>query len=183
MTMVDANEGPPPDGAMDATLESEGMYKSGIGYALWCLFLVGLAGVHRIYLGKYGTGILYLLTFGLFGVGQFIDLFRMDALVHEANVREGYLPHPRWRHLAPPPRARRTEAPREEDEEGRIMRELLAAAQEHGGALSVTQGVAATGLPFKQVEKVLTDMVASGYVDVDNHPETGIVIYRFTELG
>lgn len=168
---------------MEATMESEGMYKTGIGYALWCLFLVGLAGVHRIYLGKYGTGILYMLTFGLFGVGQFVDLFRMDALVRDANVREGYLPHPRWRHLMPESDRRVVEAPPEEDEEGRIMRELLTAAQKHGGILSVTQGVAATGLPFKRVEEILTDMVASGYVDVDNHPDSGIVIYRFTELG
>ena len=42
--------------------------------------------------------------------------------------------------------------------------------------------MAATGLSFSEVEDVLTDMVASGYVDVDNHPETGVVVYRFTEL-
>ena len=73
----------------------EGAYREGLGYALWCLAFVGLAGIHRIYLGKYGTGILYLLTFGLFGIGQFIDLFRMKSLVRESNIREGYLPHPR----------------------------------------------------------------------------------------
>lgn len=180
--MADSVDESPQDGAMEATVESEGMYKNGIGYALWCLFLVGLAGVHRIYLGKYGTGILYLLTFGLLGVGQFVDLFRMNALVKDANVREGYLPHPRWAHLQPERRPRAVEAAPAEDEEGRIMRELLTAAEERGGTLSVTQGVAATGLSFSRVEEVLTEMVASGYVDVDNHPDTGVVIYRFPEL-
>lgn len=39
-----------------------------------CLF-GGWLGIHRFYVGKIGTGILYLCTFGLFGIGWFIDFF------------------------------------------------------------------------------------------------------------
>jgi hypothetical protein len=160
--------------------DDRGMYREGLGYALWCLFFVGLAGIHRIYLGKYGTGILYLLTGGLLGIGQFVDLFRMRALVQDANIREGYLPHPRLaRQLEADRAAARAIAPASKP----LRQRLLEAALRHGGTVSVTQGVAETGATFEEVESELRDLVATGYVDVDNAPDSGVVIYRFVELG
>ena len=38
-----------------------------------CLFL-GFIGIHRFYVGKVGTGILYLFTGGIFGIGWIVDL-------------------------------------------------------------------------------------------------------------
>jgi len=63
------------------------MKSKGTAYLLW--FFLGLIGVHRFYLEKIGTGILYLLTFGFFGVGWFIDLFTLGGQVDTYNAIHG----------------------------------------------------------------------------------------------
>lgn len=40
---------------------------------LLCIFL-GYFGIHRFYVGKIGSGVVYLFTFGLFGIGWIIDI-------------------------------------------------------------------------------------------------------------
>lgn len=47
-------------------------YNRWLAFAL-CL-LLGVLGIHRFYVGKIGTGILYIFTGGLCGVGALVDL-------------------------------------------------------------------------------------------------------------
>ena len=47
--------------------------KSRLTTLLLCIF-VGSLGIHRFYVGKTGTGILWLLTLGLCGIGTLVDL-------------------------------------------------------------------------------------------------------------
>jgi len=52
----------------------------------WLLLtFVGFFGVHRFYLGKWGTGILYLLTGGLLLMGILYDLWTLNQQVSEVN--------------------------------------------------------------------------------------------------
>jgi TM2 domain-containing membrane protein YozV len=46
-----------------------------IAYLLWCLCFVGLAGIHRFYTGRWLTGLIWVFTWGILGIGQVIDLF------------------------------------------------------------------------------------------------------------
>ena len=42
--------------------------------ALLCFF-VGLLGIHRFYVGKIGSGLLWMFTGGLLGIGAIVDFF------------------------------------------------------------------------------------------------------------
>lgn len=55
-----------------------------VAYVLW--FFLGVFGVHRFYLGKIGSGILYFFTLGIFGIGWFIDLFTLGGQVDTRNA-------------------------------------------------------------------------------------------------
>ena len=45
-----------------------------VALILCILGIFGLAGIHRMYVGKVGSGVLYFLTYGLCGIGTVIDL-------------------------------------------------------------------------------------------------------------
>ncbi|HEY9909190.1 MAG TPA: NINE protein [Thermosynechococcaceae cyanobacterium] len=160
------------------------MNKVGTAYILWLGMLLQVHGLHRLYNGKVLTGLLWLCTFGLFGVGQLIDLLLIPNMVKEHNLRyeeryglsAGGVPIVQAQvqevlQQAPISTARQ-----------QLMVELLKAAVDRNGRLSVTQGVIGTGAGFAEVESVLKEMVRTGYVDIANDPESGVVVYEFKEL-
>ena len=57
-------------GAAPSTATSE----KGFVAALLLCFFVGPLGVHRFYAGKIGTGLLHLVTLGVFGIWTLVDL-------------------------------------------------------------------------------------------------------------
>ena len=63
-------------------------YKNkGVAYGLWFLFLVSICGAHRFYAGRILSGVIYLCTFGFFGIGQFIDIFLLSGIIDEENLK------------------------------------------------------------------------------------------------
>lgn len=52
----------------------------------WILLIfLGVFGVHRLYLGKWITAIIYFFTLGLFGLGYLYDLCTLNGQIDERN--------------------------------------------------------------------------------------------------
>lgn len=171
-----------------------------VAYALW--ILGGLVGAHRFYLRRPRTLTYVLMVAG--GVAFFPDPFRFVPILAWFLTIVGDLSRiPRWARqtqdalrqppaqvvlpyppqaaapaagLQPPAESPRPERPLD------LQTLLLREAHRGDGKLTVTQGVMATGKTFEDVESCLKNMVTSGYVDVDNEPHSGVIVYVFPEL-
>jgi TM2 domain-containing membrane protein YozV len=156
------------------------MKETGIAYLLWAGCFFGACGLQRFYTGRIGTGLLYLFTFGLLGVGQFVDLFLIPAMVRDANNRlllQGLAPEALAAGaLAALPGKR---LPRTTEE---VQVALVQAAEKHGGKLTVAEAVAETSRGFKEVKRQLDEMAVNGFIELDSE-EDGTTFYRFPGLG
>jgi len=57
----------------------------------WLLLtFLGVFGVHRFYMAKWITGLIYLLTGGLLGLGVLYDFWTLNGQVSEINQRGYY---------------------------------------------------------------------------------------------
>lgn len=148
-------------------------------YLYWAL--TGFIGWHRYYLRR-PVGLWLFLLAGLvmaaivvpaplvlLGAGALLaaDFVEIPGWVRQHNkvvvaVREG------------------TKAEKKKVKDLRTL--LLNEAHAGDGRLTVTQGVMASGMDWELVETCLRDMVQAGYVDVDNEPNSGVIVYVFPEL-
>jgi len=46
---------------------------------------LGLLGIHRMYIGKWGTGIIYLCSAGLLGIGYIYDFWTLNDQIAVIN--------------------------------------------------------------------------------------------------
>jgi TM2 domain-containing membrane protein YozV len=65
-----------------------GPYNFSVAWLL--LTFLGLFGVHRMYIGKWFTGILYLLTLGLLGLGYLYDFWTLNGQVSLKNAKRSF---------------------------------------------------------------------------------------------
>ena len=54
-------------------------------YVLLVPSLFGVAGLHRFYLGRWVSGLIWLVTGGICGIGTIIDLVMMPRMVDDHN--------------------------------------------------------------------------------------------------
>jgi hypothetical protein len=156
------------------------MKSSGWSYLLAALGLVTpVAGIHRFYLGRPVSGFFYLMTWGFFGVGTVIDLFRIPRMVDDENLRQ--LP-PGRQALAlaagppvalPPPEAAKDKLTPEQ--------QILRLAGERDGAVTVEMVAMKTGMSLQQAKKELERLRKEEFCTIDVST-AGAKLYVFEGL-
>ncbi|MDB9536392.1 TM2 domain-containing protein [Dolichospermum planctonicum CS-1226] len=151
-----------------------------VSYLLCGAGFFGIGGLHRLYNGKIGTGLLWLCTGGLFYIGQVVDLLIIPNMVDEyeqkLRLKAGLSP-------AGIPMNERIFISQVHQPNGKpLIVKLIEAAEANGGSLTVTQGVKATGASLIEVETMLKEMLQSNHVRIGNNPISGVVTYYFDEL-
>ena len=66
------------------TTYAPGPYDYNLSWVL--LTFLGMLGIHRMYLGKWITGLIYFFTGALFGLGWLFDLWTLNEQVNERNL-------------------------------------------------------------------------------------------------
>lgn len=72
--------------------EADLRFRTGpINYSVaWILLtFLGIFGIHRMYMGKWFTGILYLFTLGLLGLGVLYDFWTLNDQITVRNSQSG----------------------------------------------------------------------------------------------
>ncbi len=134
------------------------MFSLGIAYLLWAIGGFGTLGLHRFYLRKPGTGVLWLLTGGVLWIGAVVDLFRLPRLVDEANVLARHrdeLDAPRSATFTP-------SAPPQESLEQAILR----VAKENGGLVSPSAVATSGNWTLDETKSYLDGMVDKGHAEL-----------------
>ena len=72
----------------EGVLADAGLDEDDIDYTVaWILLTyLGVLGIHRFYQGKWISGVVYLLTGGLLGIGVIYDFWTLNDQVSEANA-------------------------------------------------------------------------------------------------
>ena len=151
-------------------------YSRGTAYLLWALCLFGVSGIHRFYLGKIGTGILWLCTWGLFGIGNIIDLFTIPSMVDAETLRRlpGLRPDPRLNAGSIDPIG--PVGPVDP-----IETVILRAAKAHGGVVTPAEVAVDGDYSLDESKDCMDELVSKGHAELRVR-KTGGMVYVFPDL-
>ncbi|ACB51141.1 unknown [Crocosphaera subtropica ATCC 51142] len=156
---------------------------SGTAYIIWGLCFFGICGGQRLYTGNIVSGLIYLFTFGIFGIGQFLDLILIPGMVNKRNIYLRGLGVGEASGSNPAITLNIDDLKQFKQAQPSFsktpMQKLLKAAKDHGGTLSIAQAVLYTELDPQDVQELLIDAQRHHLAEITNDPETGAIRYRF----
>ena len=160
------------------------MYSTGLAYFLWLISGVGALGFHRFYLGKWGTGLLFMATGGLGGIGSFYDLVTLPLQVREANLRNAYREAIYDRNTGRQPdfiQNNFKSSMRSEIKKESLERVILKTAKENQGIATPSEVAVESGLSIDQTKRALEKLVSNGHADI-RVSKNGNMVYFFQEF-
>ncbi len=147
------------------------MYRISIAYLLWFISGCGALGLHRFYLGKFGTGLLWFVSGGLGMIGAIFDFFYIPTMVQEANLGSRYrdalfndVPYP---------------LPAKQKES--IEKVILRTAKKNKGVISPGEVALEGDITMDEAKKYLDKLTAQGYIEMKIR-KSGIIAYTFPEF-
>ncbi|MCL1993711.1 MAG: NINE protein [Spirochaetes bacterium] len=157
------------------------MYSLTVAYILWLFSGFGALGFHRFYLGKFPSGLLWMFTGGLFGIGGIFDFFTMPAQVRAANLHRALLDS-LWR------RGGNQGFRNIVDGEVNAVREqktveqtILKIAKENKGIISASELAMEASIPIEEAKKVLDALVSKGIAELRVR-KSGSLVYTIPDI-
>lgn len=158
--------------------------KNSTAYILWFACILGVCGIHRFYLGRNLSGVIWLFTFGFFGIGQLIDLFLIPGMVDDRNLINRALSEDikndaiRQATLViagvqVAQSDRGLAASKKVENAEQIIIEVLS----HGQPLTFGRICAASGLQSDIVKKQLDNLASLDIVRISNRHEDGVILF------
>lgn len=154
-------------------------YNVTLAYLLWLCSGCGALGFHRFYLGKIGTGLIWMLSGGMFGIGCIYDAVTLSRQVQEANVRyevearvRGELGYG-YGTAAYATNARA----KSEDPEKTVLR----VARANGGFVTPGEAALEGDMSVDEARKVLEKLASRGNAEMRVR-SSGVVVYFFPEF-
>jgi len=158
------------------------MYSTLIAYILWLFSGCGALGFHRFYLGKIGTGLLWMFTGGLGMIGSIFDFFTLPSQVREANIRQAIIEESarrsvdnrRWRNV--------------DDGKMHIINDresvehsILKLAKANKGILTASELALSAHISIDEAKKDLDAMVSKGFAELRVR-QSGSLVYTIPDL-
>ena len=157
------------------------MYSLPIAYLLWLCSGCGALGLHRFYLGKIPSGVLWMCSGGLFGIGSIYDFFTLPGQVREANFRKALTDGDEEIHRIAGQQTRYISESRSAREKVSVEHAILTIAKENKGILSVSDVALGADISIDEAKKCLDLLVSKGFAELRVR-RSGSLVYAIPDM-